>query len=260
MGKQIKSDVNDKKTRFFRRKTGKKKLNKFLQTESDIYDQAIELYLKDKYTLFKYQGYNPLILRREDIQKKDHESESESRSGSGTETEQEVIQIEPDESSKLITDDFEIPEGDGQTFSRMEGWNGNMYIPPVFMNSYQLSIWKVDAFGVVKVINKYFTPKNNRANELKFPGFSLEISLDEQTMIAIERETDNQSNQIAIAFDPYSLEILSELTLNTVDITIRNQPYYQGQISEVLPNYECHYKLADQVPKITSWNFGEYVI
>jgi uncharacterized protein (UPF0333 family) len=142
----------------------------------------------------------------------------------------------------------------------MSGWKGNMYVPPVFSNSYQLSIWKVDDFGIVKVVNKYFTPKNRKANEPKFPGFNLELSLDEQTMLAIEKETDNQKDQLVIAFDPYTLEILSEMSLETVDVKIRNQYYYQGEISEILATCECKYRISDQVPKITSWNFGEYII
>lgn len=257
MTRQIKAKKNDgNKTTFTRQKSKRNKLNKFLQAESDIYDKAIELYLKDKYSLFKYQSFNPLLLKREESKSKNSGSDSESE----TSKEEETHEIEPDERSKLIKTDFTYPESDGQAFCRMSGWNGNMYVPPVFSNSYQLSIWKVDDFGIVKVVNKYFTPKNKKANEPKFAGFNLELSLDEQTMLAIEKEADNQMDQVVIAFDPYSLEILSEISLSTVNVNIRNQPYYQGDISEILANCDCRYRISDQVPKITSWNFGEYII
>lgn len=111
--RQIKAKKNDEnKTTFTREKSKKAKLNKFLQAESDIYDKATELYIKDKFTLFKYQSFNPLLVKREDAKSEDGESDSESE----TYKEQVVDKIEPDERSKLIKTDFEYPESDGQAF------------------------------------------------------------------------------------------------------------------------------------------------
>lgn len=130
---------NTNETRFFRKKSSlKKKIPKYMQDENAIYDRAVEMYLKDKFKLFEYQDMNPLFLKKDNLnQDSDEESQNE--------------EVEPDERSQLIKEDFDHPESSGQTFSKMQGWNGNMYIPPAFKNSYQLSIWKINDFGTVKV-------------------------------------------------------------------------------------------------------------
>jgi hypothetical protein len=182
---QIMREEEKKVTRFYRKKTKNAKMSKPEQDQSDIYDIAVEMYLKDKFSLFKYQSFNPLFMKNLAEDEGEGEGEGDNE-----------FDFEPDERSKLNKDNFEIPDSDGQTFSRVDGYKGRMYIPPVFRHSYQLSIWKVDDFGVVKIVNKYFTPKNTRATLTNFPGFLLELSLDEQTMLMVEKDSSSMEEKI----------------------------------------------------------------
>lgn len=242
------SKKNTNETRFFRKKSSlKKKIPKYMQDENAIYDRAVEMYLKDKFKLFEYQSVNPLLLKKDNL---NQDSDEESQ----------IYEIEPDERSQLTKENFDHPESSGQTFSKMQGWNGNMYVPPAFKNSYQLSIWKIGEFGTVKILNKYFTPKYKNATEMKFPGFVLQLSLDEQTMLMIEKDQAKQKEFITITFDIYSLEILSETLVSTVDESIREEEYYQGKSSEFNVNYAGPFQAGDQVPKVTSWYFGSFIL
>lgn len=239
---------NNDALKFFRKKTLAKKMPKLIQDENDVYDKAVELYLKDKFKLFEYQSVNPLLLKKDDDQEEDSEESSI------------LVGVEPDERSKLPTHEFEIPESDGQTFSKMEGWKGGMHVPSVFKHSYQLSIWKIDAFGVVKIVNKYFTPRSSRATATKFPGFILQLSMDEQTMLMVEKDQERAREFIVISFDLYSLDILSETSVSVVDESIREEPYYQGKSSELNMYYKGPCEIGDQVAKVTSWNFGNFIL
>lgn len=223
-----------------------KKLSKPKLDDKEAYAKAVDLFLKDNYTLFEYQGYDPLLL------KSGLEDESSDESGE--------IRIEPDERSQLNTQNFEYPESDGQSYSRMVGWNGEMNVPPVFKEKYQLSIWKIDPFGVVKIRNKYFTPNESRASEINFSGFKLSLSLDEQTMLMVEKENEKQRDLVIISFDIYSLETINETLVSIVDTSIKNEHYYQGVGSELNINYRGPFQISESLPKIISWNFGTYLL
>ena len=234
-----------KKMKFVRKKTAPKKLPRTLQDENNIYDKAIELFLKDKFKLFEYQNYNPLFTTNLAESDSDNEQKKEK---------------EIDERCKFTKQNFREFTYLEQKFLPISGWNESMYVPPAFKDSYQLSIWKIENFGVIKIIDKYFTPKIKRAVDFDFPGFVLELSLDEQTMLMVERDHEKQRELLAVSFDMYSLEILSEMLVSVVDESIRNEYYYQGKRSEQDMYYKGPFQIGDHVPKITSWNFGNYII
>ena len=191
------------------------KLSRKNLEERNIYDKAIELYIRDNYDLFKYQGYNRLLTNQD--------QDSEERS----DYEQNSMDFE-----MPSKEDFDEFESSGTKFSLFNGWKGWMYIPPVFKESYQLSMWKIEQFGVVKVMNKYFTPKTSKATGFDFPGFTLELSLDEQTMLMVEKDHEKHKELVVISFDMYTLEILNEMWVSVVDESIRNESFYQGKSSE----------------------------
>lgn len=218
-----------------------------LQEENNVYDRAIELFLNDKFKLFEYQNYNPLFSMKANDSDSDNDHDKP-----------KVKEI--DERSKLTKESFKEFTYLEQDFAQINGWKGGMYVPPAFKDSYQLSIWKIENFGVIKVIDKYFTPKTRRAADYEFPGFVLELSLDEQTMLMVERDHEKQRELLVVSFDMYNLEILSEMLVSVVDESIRSEDYYQGKRSEQDMYYKGPYQIGDRVPKITSWNFGNYII
>ena len=135
-----------------------------------------------------------------------------------------------------------------------------MYTPPAFRESFQLSIWKIEPYGTVKIVNKYFTPKTQRATDFDFPGFTLQLSMDEQTMLMVEKDHEKHKELLVVSFDMYNLEILNEMLVSVVDESIRNEPYYQGIGSEDNTNYKGPYQINSNMSKIASWNFGTYLI
>jgi hypothetical protein len=232
--------------KFSRKRQMTKKLSRPKLDEKEAYSKAIQFYLKDNYTLFEYQGYDPLLLK--------------GGFDEGSSEDSQEATNEPDERSNLQTHNFDFPESDGQTYSRMVGWKGEMHVPPVFKEKYQLSIWKIDPFGVVKIKNRYFTPNESRASDTKFSGFSLSLSLDEQTMLMVERENENHKELVVISFDIYSLETITETTVNIADTSIKNEPFFQGPNSELNMNYKGPFQISENLPKIVSWNFGTYLL
>lgn len=248
-----------KKAMFKRKKDGPLRLNKLDQEDRDIWEKGIELYLKDKYKLFEYQSYDPIMLKYNETlggpqQESDDDSEEEK------EPKVKLTRTPTDDRNELNKEDFQEFESGGQLYSMMKGWKGEMFIPAAFKSNYQLSIWKIDDFGVVKVQDKYFTLKNKRASSVNFPGFSLQLSLDEQTMLMIEKDQEKNRDLLVVSFDLYSLEILSELLIDTVDESIKNEKYYRGKAAESDSNYNGPYQIGGDIPKVNSWNFGKLIL
>lgn len=54
------------------------------------------------------------------------------------------------------------------------------YQPKCIREKYQISLWKVDSFGVVKIKDSYITPSHERVNDPNFSGFRLHMSSDRQ--------------------------------------------------------------------------------
>ena len=185
------------------RKKDNTKLSKNVD-EKNIYEMAIELYSKHNYSLFQYQGYDNLLLKN----------------GLDSDVDSEVEHAQAKHSQHL-KQDFEEFKSSGLNFCPVIGWNGGMYTPPAFRESFQLSIWKIEPYGTVKIVNKYFTPKNQRANDFDFPGFTLQLSMDEQTMLMVEKDHEKHKELLVVSFDMYSLEILNEMLVSVVDESIR---------------------------------------
>ena len=211
--------------------------------EKNTYEMAIELYTKHNYKLFQYQGYDNLLINQELIS--DRKGKYEPKLAKHL---------------KYSTEDFEEFKSGEWDFCPVIGWNGGMYTPPAFRESFQLSIWKIEPYGTVKIVNKYFTPKNQRATDFDFPGFTLQLSMDEQTMLMVEKDHEKHKELLVVSFDMYSLEILNEMLVSVVDESIRNEPYYQGIESEDNMNYKGPYQINSNMSKIASWNFGTYLI
>lgn len=62
-----------KKTRWIRKRIAPKKLPKVLQDENNIYDKAVEMYLKDQFKLFEYQSNHPLLSKNDTSSEPDEE-------------------------------------------------------------------------------------------------------------------------------------------------------------------------------------------
>ena len=61
------------------------------------------------------------------------------------------------------------------------------YYPPVTYEKYQISIWKFDCHGIVKIKDKYFTPYNQSESEMdQILDLRLDLSLDKDHIIVYE--------------------------------------------------------------------------
>jgi len=79
-------------------------------------------------------------------------------------------------------------------------------------------------------------------------------------MLMIERDQEQSRDLLVVSFDLYSLEILSEIMVDTVDETIKNEKYYKGKNAENDTRYNGPFQIGELVPKITSWNFGKFIL
>ena len=63
------------------------------------------------------------------------------------------------------------------------------YRPQILREKLQLSIWKVDTYGVSKLQFIYFSPKNQRMMSEDARNFRLQSSLDNKTVCIVEHES-----------------------------------------------------------------------
>ena len=105
-------------------------------------------------------------------------------------------------------------EKETMTFGKINQIHGISYQPPGIRDRYQISIWKFDPHGMVKVKDRYFTPKyspgsKSNDNELEF---FLNISLDYNNIVVVQ-DGSFKSKQAVLIFDLYDLEIKWELLI-----------------------------------------------
>ena len=95
--------------KFLRPKTAQKKQNKVDREDNEIWDRAIELYLKDNDKLFDYKSYDPIMLKYNETLETHMDSDEESQQN-------EENKIESDQRNQLLVNDFEEIESGGEVY------------------------------------------------------------------------------------------------------------------------------------------------
>ena len=105
--------------------------------------------------------------------------------------------------------------------NRYEPIEGIEYQPPIMRCKYQISIWKFDQYGLVKIKDRYFNIKNEpKPDDISSSDdftLQLDTSIDSKNIVVKQSKTNLFDTQIVLVLDPYSLEILSETVVSVID-------------------------------------------
>jgi hypothetical protein len=132
-------------------------------------------------------------------------------------------------------------------------YKGFDYRPPIIREKLQISIWKIDRFGVVKTKEKYFTPKDPSFNINSFNGFDIVSSLDGESILLQEKFMSGSS--LIMVLNAFTLEVISEkrIIYNDGDIKPRkNEHIYEGDYLQ-----GCVFPSDYEEPRFINWNKGK---
>jgi hypothetical protein len=209
----------------------------------EIFDRAADLYLEEKSKMLTYKTMEP-SLKRANVQI------SSDNEYSSSETDSDTDLNEQNEFDDKLTIEFkELPK-----------YQGFQYTPPPIKHKYEISIWKTDSYGVVKIKSSYFTPESDKINDLNFSGFKMDISIDKETIILYEKSSKLKESLVML-FDMYTLDTIFEDDINTINKLNKSfakkydkdQDFYhpeQGKYCPTSPNF----------PRFSSFDNGKYIL
>lgn len=124
----------------------KEQKEKSIKAES--YNRACDLFFKEKGYFFDYQAYDESMSPNEEtIPLARHYSSNN------------IEQTRMDMYATKEEFDFEYkPSPLNMIYHEIPDYDGLRYVPPLFREKYEISIWKVDIHNSVKVKSTYFTP------------------------------------------------------------------------------------------------------
>jgi hypothetical protein len=209
----------------------------------EIFDRAADLYLEEKSKMLTYKTMDP-SLNKADVQISSDDEYSSSDSDSDTEFNE---QNEFDD--KLTIEFKELPK-----------YQGFQYTPPPIKHKYEISIWKTNSYGVVKIKSSYFTPESDKINDLNFSGFKMDISIDKETIILYEKSS-KQKESLVMLFDIYTLDTIFEDDINTINKENKtytkkydqDQDFYHPEQGKFCPT-------SPDFPRFSSFGNGKFIL
>ena len=132
-------------------------------------------------------------------------------------------------------------------------YKGFEYRPPIIREKLQISLWRVDRFGVVKTKSKYFTPKVSEFDINTFHGLDIVCSLDGETILLQEKNMDGKS--LVMVLNAFTLEVMSEkyIVFDDGEAKLKNEEHvYEGYYSE-----GCVFPSDYDEPRFLNWNKGK---
>jgi hypothetical protein len=119
----------------------------------------------------------------------------------------------------------------------------------------------MDVYGAVKVKERYFTP-DLREDRLSYGDFSLQLSIDKDSLILTEDVFDTEGKVACLIFNINSLELLTELDVNAVDEDIAhdfNPVDFYNEYEMNTPD-ETDFSTDSNLPLISSWCNSYYIL
>lgn len=172
--------------------------------------------------------------------------------------------------------DFSIPENEKldtteHTYAPSEYYSVNTkkkfqeleYKPAIIREKFQISLWRVDDFGLVKTKDRYFTPNSKRFEDPDFTGFSIQNSLDNENIVLVENGTETLDEALVIILDAFDLKVVSELTVTTnnpdYDIEeINDDDSYYSNYDDYFDEFDSSHPTSFSAPSVIVWNKGRY--
>lgn len=136
------------------------------------------------------------------------------------------------------------------------------YEPPITKEKYQISIWKIDEFGMVKVKDRYFTPKTGVTDEnIRDPyNFKMGISIDRENIYIEQTQNQEINSKYVIVFDPCSLKVLSETNVIFKDTKLTDDTSKAGYYENYYSSFYTPYPTKAGTLSIKCMNKGKYLL
>lgn len=159
----------------------------------------------------------------------------------------EGYEIPSEEEIKVGQEEKGLPSYYFDWFTSCEGVN---YQPPIQRNKFQISLWKIDEYGVAKTKYAYFTPKDKRFHKVEKMRINFEAFFDEDKFVISMLRIHGGDTDLLI-FDANTLELLEE---HTVEKFIKNpaytMPYDKRSTDFEVDTHGSYYATLSHIPKV----------
>ena len=96
-------------------------------------------------------------------------------------------------------------------------------------------------------------------NPNKEISFSVQVAMDNQTIMLVENNSDEEKICILI-FDLYTLEKVTEMQVNICSDVLEDTPDYNEYNDQYYPEGASTCKTSGAIPRVSCWNQGKYVL
>lgn len=158
------------------------------------------------------------------------------------------------DTEKVLTESNSYAMTDYATYYARKNYKGIEYQPKIIREKLQISLWRMDAYGVVKTKDRYFTPTHERFKSSNFGNFQIYPSLDKETIVLVETLNSGESEALVVVLDANNLKVISEQTLSYKDseLQVPDTDYYD----EYYDDFGSSYPTSQNSPNIICWNKG----
>jgi hypothetical protein len=154
---------------------------------------------------------------------------------------------------KVIKDNKTYEDTEYRTFTMKKDYKGFEYQPSIIREKMQISLWKIDNYGVVKTKDLYFTPTHERFRQKDFPGFNIFSSLDSENIILEEK--DSKTESLIVILDAFTLRVKSEIVIKFVDDDLE-VPDSRNEFDEYYDDFNSPYCTKSNQPRFYVWGKG----
>lgn len=132
------------------------------------------------------------------------------------------------------------------------------YQPRIMREKLQISLWRFDAYGIVKIKDRYFTPKHEKFSRDSWPGFEpMTFSLDKEEIILVQKKSSTDREPLVLIIDAFSLEVKHELVVPTIDEEFEGG---DGYYDHYYDDSSSAYPTKGDMPKVLVWNHCKYLM
>lgn len=237
----------------------KAKIN-YMYDENLIYQETMDMLLEDLHIGMMYEKYDYTVAPP--VNKGDIKFElQDSAPGKMEYKEVRHILTEPPNSGPHIHRSLEH-KLNGQEIEdqiKFTLFREGQFQNTILNHSHQLSLWKIDHFGAVKIKERYFTPDllSNMQGE-----FKMTLSAD-RTALIVEEEGE-RDKKLVLVFDPNNLFKAQELEVSFVDYKLahvlgKNVPYLTDESHLNTPQHS-DYSTSENIPVVSALPRGEQLL
>lgn len=225
-------------------------------TENLIYQETMTLLLKEKNSMFTYQGFDPSIRQNQYIRESQDGFDFSTADYLPEDDNETVIShliAEKPFSSEHVFKAEIQQAAEEKVYQRIEKlYKSSAFENTILQHTHQLSMWKLNDQSVVKIKEQYFTPEHSNSGE-----FTMSMSVD-KTALVLSEVSDFENTSIGVLlFDVNTLEKRVQLSINRVDESIQDEVDEYGNLNQY---GEPTMEVSETLPMVTAWAEGQYIL